>query len=108
MKTFKSIVPIALAAAAVAGLAAPATAGEVTGNDRKEDFSQGRSICKFSGLNDIPGGDPTEGPSGRTQNYGHDDEDLWADPDSLDPHSDELQMHPGSLCNPNNLDASDL
>ena len=26
----------------------------------------------------------------------------------LDPLSDELQFHPGSLCNPNNFDASDL
>jgi hypothetical protein len=97
---------MALCAAAAGLAAAPAIAGEVTGNRGKEDFSQGRSICKFSGLNDIPQGDPNEGPAGRTQNFGHDDEDLWADPDSLDPHSDELQMHPGSLCNANNLDVS--
>jgi hypothetical protein len=93
-----------MALAALAG--GPATAGEVTGNGKKSDFSQGKSICKFSGLNDIPEGDEEEGPGGRTQSFGHGD--VWASPDSLDPHSDELQMHPGSLCNPNNLDASDL
>jgi len=107
MNFAKHVLSSAIAAVAIAGLSAPALAGEVTGNGSKTDFSNGKSICKFSGLNDIPQGDDEEGPAGRTQNYGHGD-DVWADPDSLDPHSDELQFHPGSLCNPNNFDASDL
>src|SRR5688500_15306660 len=48
----------------------PALAGEVTGNGMKSDFSQGHSFCKFSGLNDIPEGDETQGPAGRTQSFG--------------------------------------
>ena len=104
MNIRKTIWPAACALVLVS-LTGPAAAGEVTGNGGKEDFSQGRSICKFSGLNDIPEGDPQEGPAGRTQNYGHDDEDLWADPDSLDPDGG-FQMHPGWLCNATNLDVS--
>jgi hypothetical protein len=95
----------AACALALVSLAGAAIAGEVTGNQKKEDFSQGSSICKFSGLNDIPQGDPEEGPAGRTQNYGHDGADLWADPNSLDPDGG-FQMHPGWLCNPSNLDVS--
>ncbi len=106
MNFAKHVLSSTIAAIAIGGFTAPALAGEVTGNHSKTDFSNGKSICKFSGLNDIPEGDPNEGPGGRTQSFGHGD--VWADPDSLDPHSDELQFHPGSLCNPNNLDASDL
>ena len=52
----KSMFAVAVfTAALVAGLAAgPALAGEITGNGNKEDYSQGRSICKFSGQNDNP------------------------------------------------------
>ena len=86
----------------------PALAGEVTGNGMKSDYSQGRSFCKFSGLNDIPGGDPTQGPAGRTQSFGQENRLGLVDPTSLDPHSDEMQAHPGWFCNPNNFDASEF
>ena len=105
MKRFKHLLAGAIVASGIIGLAVPAMAGEITGNGNKEDFSQGSSICKFSGLNDLPAGDPDEGPAGRTQNYGHDGDDLWADPDSLEPHGG-FQMHPGWLCKPPNLDVS--
>ena len=98
---------IPLAAFSLIALATPALAGEVTGNGAKDDFSQGRSICKFSGLNDIPGGDETEGPAGHTQSFGQDVSMGLTDPTSLDPDGD-LQTHPGWFCNPNNFDASDL
>jgi hypothetical protein len=95
---------LVIAATALAGVTAPALAGEVTGNGKKEDFAQGRSPCKFSGLNDIPEGDHEEGPAGRTQNYGH-GENIWAEPGSLDPHGG-FQLHPGWLCNPTNTGAA--
>ena len=54
--------------------AAPALAGEVNGSatNPKEDFSNGVSICKFSGLNDDPTAPPDgpNGPGGQTQNFG--------------------------------------
>ena len=55
-------------------LATPALAGEVNGSttNPKDDFSNGVSICKFSGLNDDPFAEPPfpNGPPGRTQSYG--------------------------------------
>ena len=60
----KSLLAVAVTAAALAGLSAgPAFAGEVNGSTKnhKEDFAKGKSICMFSGLNDIPEGDPEEG-----------------------------------------------
>ena len=45
-----------------------AIAGEITGNGDKTYQSQGKSLCKFSGLNDDPGAAFPEG--GRTQSYG--------------------------------------
>lgn len=57
------------AAAIVVSLGAGAAfAGEITGNGDKQYFSQGHSICKFSGLNDEPNAEFPEG--GRTQSYG--------------------------------------
>jgi hypothetical protein len=98
---------IALAGFSLVAFAVPALAGEVTGNGSKNDFSNGRSICKFSGLNDIPGGDETEGPAGRTQSFGQDVRMDLYDPSSLDPDGG-FQFHPGWFCDPNNFDASEL
>jgi len=90
----------AVSALTVAGLGAgTALAGEVTGNGKKEDYSQGRSICSFSGQNDHPEGDPNEGPGGRTQSYGQD-----VRTGLLDPTDKSSPLRPGFLCNPNNLD----
>jgi hypothetical protein len=102
------------AAAVVAGLgASTASAGEVTGNcnnapnakakdNCKDDFSQGASICKFSGQNDYPDGSQS-GPPGRTQTYGQDVRAGSADPRTENPGKvDGLTFHPGYACNPNN------
>jgi hypothetical protein len=91
------------AAAVVAGMGAnAASAGEVTGNcnnapngqsqaNCREDYSQGASICSFSGQND---GEP---PPGRTQSYGQDVRAGRADPTDK-----ETPFRPGFACNPNN------
>lgn len=82
-------------------IATPALAGEVNGSTKnpKEDFSNGSSICKFSGLNDDPlGEDPTQGPPGRTQSFGQDVAKWDADP---------RDFNPGDICNPNILNVKD-
>ena len=93
-----------LLAAAAAGMiaigAAPSIAGEVTGNDEQVD-ANGRSICKFSGLND---GHP---PAGHTQTYGQDVREDRVDPTEFDPE-DPFAEHPGWFCNPNNFDAREI
>jgi hypothetical protein len=79
-------------AAVVASLGAGAVmAGEVTGNGMKSDFSQGRSICKFSGQND----DPSEAfPfGGRVQSYGY---------TVVRNGLKDMAPSPGFACNPNN------
>lgn len=79
-------------AAVVASLGAGAAlAGEVTGNGMKSDFSQGRSICRFSGQND----DPSEAfPfGGRVQSYGY-----TVARNGLK----AMAPSPGFACNPNN------
>ncbi|MFL6732391.1 MAG: hypothetical protein ACJ8EH_03280 [Sphingomicrobium sp.] len=67
-------------------LATAALAGEVNGSksNPKDDFSNGVSICKFSGLNDFPDGSES-GPPGRTQNYGQDVRAGRADPQEFNP-----------------------
>lgn len=69
--------------------ASVAVAGEVNGSKKnpKEDYSNGVSICIFSGLNDDPTGiDPEHnGPPGRTQNYGQDVANYGADPQAFNP-----------------------
>ena len=90
-----------LASLACIGLmSAPAIAGEVNGSKKnpKEDFSEGASICKFSGLNDVPEGDPEQGPPGRTQSFGQDVAKWGADP---------RDFNPGDICNPNILNVKD-
>jgi hypothetical protein len=79
-------------AAVVLSLSAGAVlAGEVTGNGMKSEFSQGRSICRFSGLND----DPSEAfPfGGRVQSYGY---------TVVRNGLKAMAPSPGFACNPNN------
>jgi hypothetical protein len=59
---------ISVAALTLSLGASTVLAGEITGNGGKQYFSQGKSACKFSGLNDDPGAAFPEG--GRTQSYG--------------------------------------
>lgn len=67
-------------------IAGPAIAGEVNGStsNPKNDFSNGVSICSFSGLNDFPDGSES-GPPGRTQNYGTDVSKFGLDPRDFNP-----------------------
>jgi len=74
MARTKSLFAAAICAGAVAALGAgPALAGEVNGSatNPKKGFSQGNSICKFSGLNDDPASTDPEDPGGRVQSYGY-------------------------------------
>lgn len=89
---------LALATAIVA-IAAPANAGEVTGNGTSIDI-HARSECAFSGLNDHDG-DPRD-PGGHTQSYGTNvgQFDL-VDPADFDPNAPFFQPLPGWACNPN-------
>ena len=82
--------PFRLAVLAAAMLvAAPALAGEVNGSttNPKEDFSNGLSICKFSGLNDDPGApdDGPNGPGGQVQNFGFTQQIFNLDPSQFNP-----------------------
>jgi hypothetical protein len=121
----KSLVVVATFAAAVlAGLgASAASAGETTGNCKnetnaqaaancKEDYSEGNSICKFSGQNDVPEGSATEGIGGISQSYGQDVKAGSAFPGGvapIDPSTQnpgkvgqgEFTLHPGFACNGN-------
>jgi hypothetical protein len=82
------------AAALVLSLSASAAlAGEITGNGNKEDFSQGRSICKFSGQNDNPTSTNPENPGGRVQSYGY---------SFVRNGLKAVVPSPGFACNPNN------
>ncbi len=100
LKTTKARFGVAVCAAALFASvgAGPALAGEITGNGNKEDFSQGRSICKFSGLNDDPTGTQGEGPGGRTQSFGQDVKLGVFEPSELKGGIPS----PGFACNPNN------
>ena len=66
-----------------------AIAGEVNGStsNPKDDYSNGVSICKFSGLNDDPtaGIDGPNGPGGRVQNWGHTMQIFDLDPHDFSP-----------------------
>lgn len=99
----KNILRASLAAAALA-LGMPAAAGEVTGNDKDVD-PNGRSICSYSGLNDVPEGDAM-GPPGRTQSFGQSVRLGLRDPTAFN-GPDAFSFHPGYLCNATNLDVSD-
>lgn len=66
-----------------------AVAGEVNGSSKnpKDDFSNGVSICKFSGLNDDPTApiDGPNGPGGQVQNWGHTMQIFDLDPRDFSP-----------------------
>ena len=91
----KSRFALALATAAVAaGLTAGSVlAGEVNGTYTKFQFSQGRSVCKFSGLNDNPTSTNPANPPGRVQSYGY---------SFVRNGLKALVPSPGFACNPNN------
>ena len=80
-------------------MAAPASAGEVNGSTKnpKEDFNHGKSLCAFSGLNDVPEGSEEEGPPGRTQSFGQDVANFGAVPQ---------EFNPGDICR-GNIDFSE-
>jgi hypothetical protein len=85
-------------AVSVAVVAASLTAGtvfggEVTGNGNKTHYSQGRSICKFSGQNDNPNSTNPENPGGRVQSYGY---------SFVRNGQKDAVPSPGYACNPNN------
>ncbi len=98
LKTGTSIVG-SLCGAGLLFVSAAASAGEVTGNGKKTDQNQGRSICSFSGLND---GNP---PPGRTQSFGQNVSNDRLDPRNFDPdYEGPFHPYPGWACNPNNID----
>jgi hypothetical protein len=89
--------------AVVAVGAGSAFAGEVTGNGKPtQGPAHANSICVFSGQNDVPEGDPEEGPPGRTQSYGQDVRMGLSDPSAVNPGKvgqGVLTFHPGFACN---------
>jgi hypothetical protein len=92
----KSLLAVATCAAAVVGVGANAAlAGEVNGSAKnpKAEFSQGSSICKFSGLNDNPESTDPEDPGGRVQSYGY---------SVVREGGKAFAPSPGFACNPNN------
>jgi len=89
-------VAVSVAALAASLSAGAVLAGEVTGNGMKSEFSQGRSICRFSGLNDDPS--ETFPFGGRVQSYGY----SVVRNGLKDYVDDVLGLSPGFACNPNN------
>ena len=84
----------AVCALAFSGLTAgTAMAGEVTGNGKKSGYSQGASICKFSGQNDNPLSTNPFDPGGRVQSYGY---------SFVRNGLKGVVPSPGLACNPNN------
>ena len=97
----KKLLMVAALSAATLMTAIPASAGEVKGNGGDVD-PNGRSICSYSGLNDVPEGYPP----GRTQSFGQSVRLDLRDPTAFD-GPDSFAYHPGYLCNATNLDVSD-
>ena len=77
-----------------------ASAGEVNGSttNPKIKFSQGASLCKFSGLNDNPTSTNPANPGGKTQSYGQENRLGLLDPS--DPTQRSGFAFPGDGCNP--------
>jgi hypothetical protein len=80
---------LAMLSIGIAVWSSAAVAGEVNGSTKnaKEDFSNGVSICKFSGQNDDPTApiDGPNGPGGRVQNWGHTMQIFDLDPQDFSP-----------------------
>ena len=91
---------LVVTALVVGSLAAPVFAGEVNGSTKnpKHYYSQGASLCKFSGLNDNPDSTNPENPGGKTQSYGQDVQMGLLDPS--DPDQRDSFLFPGVGCNP--------
>ena len=94
----------ALMALALASVATPSVAGEITGSGKVIDINSS-SVCAFSGYNDTPDGQfepghPEYDPGGVAQSFGYFGGywDLW-DAEDLDPR--EVFLSPGFACNPN-------
>ena len=81
-------------------LSSASLAGEVNGSttNPKHYFSQGASLCKFSGLNDNPDSTNPANPGGRTQSYGQENKLGLLDPS--DPTQRSGFAFPGDGCNP--------
>lgn len=96
MLRFKKLI----VAAALAAVAYPAQAGEITGSGNPIEINA-RSECAFSGLNDNDG-DPRD-PGGHTQSYGTLVGQFGLiNPNELDPNADAPFVPiPGFACNPN-------
>jgi hypothetical protein len=92
-RTTKLAAAVSTAALVLSLSAGAVLAGEVTGNGNKQHFSQGHSLCKFSGLNDEPDAAFPEG--GRTQSYGQ-----LVRLGLKDFVDDVLGASPGVACNP--------
>jgi hypothetical protein len=102
IRTFATTI---LAAAAIMN-AAPAIAGEIKGPPPTTNYTapqidiHSRSFCAFSGLNDSPLGDPSQGdPGGITQSFGSFIGSSGFPVSDLDPQTDFTS--PGFGCNPN-------
>lgn len=91
---------LGLAAGAAIVAAAPATAGEITGNG-KDLTINARSECAYSGRNDTPEGIPYVDPGGRVQSYGQYIALNWFDARDADPQVNGFPPTPGYSCNPN-------
>lgn len=89
---------ILILAAGACAVAAPAIAGEITGNGKSLEINA-RSECVYSGLNDHDG-DPRD-PGEHTQSYGTLVSIGWVNPQDADPNADFFQPIPGYACNPN-------
>jgi hypothetical protein len=76
-----------LLGAALLSVSTAAIGGEVNGSQTnpKDDFSNGVSICRFSGLNDDPTSTDPDNPGGRFQSYGQWVAQLGLDPQVYNP-----------------------
>lgn len=93
---------VAIAAIVLSLGAAPALAGEITGNGKLLDV-KGRSECAFSGQEDLqwyfddantmPKPAPTRGDPGHAQSWGQ-------IPKEVRDFLTTLGLHPGTACNP--------
>lgn len=91
----KSLLAAVCTASLVGLTAAPAFAGEVTGNGKPtQGPAHANSICVFSGQNDDPTApiisaspipEAPNGPGGRTQNFGQDVRHGLIDPHAFNP-----------------------
>lgn len=100
----RRLIAVAVCTVGAVGVGAgTAFAGEVTGNGKPTGApDHANSICVFSGQNDVPEGDPEEGPPGRTQSYGQDVRMGLNDPSATNPGKvgrEVFTLHPGFACN---------